>query len=95
MTKFTSYGRRLREPCPACGEDLEWDEVDVGVGVITSPAWCCNPDCGYSEDNPYFADDERGYPPRGLRTDDIISVSADSLFQLSVEPLEWGQPWPV
>jgi hypothetical protein len=93
VTKFTSYGRRLREPCPNCGEDLEWDEVDVGVGMVTSPAWCTG--CDYSEDNPYGGYDERMYPPQGLRTDDIESVAADGKFHLSTEvPLEWSQPWP-
>lgn len=37
--------------CPNCGEDLNYDEVDIGVGFVSSPAWCPDPDCGYSEDS--------------------------------------------
>jgi hypothetical protein len=28
------------DPCPKCGEPLEYDEVDVGVGVIRGNAGC-------------------------------------------------------
>lgn len=47
-------GRRRRperyQKCPNCDEDLIYDEVDIGVGFVSSPAWCPNPDCNYSED---------------------------------------------
>jgi len=36
------------EPCPDCGEPLEWDEVDIGVGVICGPAYCSNPSCQFN-----------------------------------------------
>lgn len=48
--------RKRPDPCPNCGEPLDWHSVDVGVGIITSPAWCDNEDCGYSEDAPYTYD---------------------------------------
>lgn len=35
--------------CPNCGEDLQYDEVDIGVGFVSSPAICPDPDCGYGE----------------------------------------------
>lgn len=49
-----SWDARGRRPskyqgCPNCGEDLEYDEVDIGVGFMSSPAWCTNRDCGYDE----------------------------------------------
>jgi hypothetical protein len=34
--------------CPECGADCWREEVDVGVGIITSP-WMCI-DCGWDED---------------------------------------------
>lgn len=41
---------RTPEKCPNCEEWLEWESVNVGVGIINGPAWCNNPDCGYNED---------------------------------------------
>jgi hypothetical protein len=35
--------------CPNCGEDLQYDEVDIGVGFMSSPACCPDPECGYGE----------------------------------------------
>lgn len=50
-----SWDGRHRRPekwqkCPNCGERLEYDEVDIGVGFVSSPAWCPDPECGFSED---------------------------------------------
>lgn len=50
-----SWDARGRRPskfrkCPNCDEDLEYEEVDIGVGFVSSPAWCPNRECGYSED---------------------------------------------
>lgn len=42
---------REQKLCPNCGNDLWWEEADVGVGVITGPAYCDNPACGYSEES--------------------------------------------
>lgn len=47
------------EECPTCGAELEFDEVDIGVGVQRGNAWC--PDCGWyagREDDDSFADIE-------------------------------------
>ena len=33
------------EPCPICGEPLEWDEVDIGVGIQRGPTYCSNSGC--------------------------------------------------
>lgn len=57
--------------CPSCGGELAFDEVDVGIGVITSPAWCPDPECGYDEKNPYSGYDERHYPPAYDRTNEM------------------------
>jgi len=40
----------MRKKCPNCGNDLWWEEADVGVGIIRGPAHCDDPDCGYSEE---------------------------------------------
>lgn len=68
--------------CPNCNaEDLERDEVDVGVGVIYGPYGCHA--CGWSEDErydssngpapadgpDYAADQWGGLTPRGRRAD--------------------------
>ena len=39
-------------PCPDCGDEVCYDEVDVGVGVIRGPIWCY---CGWTEE---FGTDE-------------------------------------
>ena len=37
------------ELCPKCGEEsLDWDEVDIGVGVQRGPVRCGNPECGWN-----------------------------------------------
>lgn len=37
--------------CPDCKFDsLDWQEVDIGVGVMKGPAWCINPECGWGEE---------------------------------------------
>ena len=66
--------RPYREACPNCGEDLDWHSVDVGIGIMCSPAWCDY--CHYQEDNPYGLDDERGYPPASQRTDQQPNIPA-------------------
>ena len=33
--------------CPKCGAEAVCDEVDIGVGTMTSPAWCNN--CGWQQ----------------------------------------------
>ena len=38
------------ESCPECKGPLEWEEVDIGVGIRRGPAWCDNIDCGWEED---------------------------------------------
>ena len=38
--------------CPVCGNDLEWDEVDIGVGTARGPAYCPDPDCKFDANNP-------------------------------------------
>jgi predicted nucleic-acid-binding Zn-ribbon protein len=38
-----------KELCPECGQDsIDRNEVDVGVGVMTSPSWCMA--CGWTEE---------------------------------------------
>lgn len=37
------------DPCPCCGEELSYDEVDVGVGTMRGSAFC--PSCYWSADN--------------------------------------------
>lgn len=38
----------MERVCPKCGlETLQWDEVDIGVGIQRGPAFCVNPDCGW------------------------------------------------
>lgn len=44
--------KRDKETCPQCGErSLDWEEVDVGVGVIEGPAHCTIPTCGYDAED--------------------------------------------
>ena len=41
-------GREMNEQqCPACGELLNYDEVDIGVGTLYSAPWCSDPSCGW------------------------------------------------
>lgn len=42
--------------CPECGAVCWRDEVDVGVGIITSP-WMCS-ECGWDEDQSFPMTDE-------------------------------------
>ena len=38
--------------CPKCGEELDCDEVDIGVGILKGNYRCPNPDCsGYEEES--------------------------------------------
>lgn len=34
------------DKCPECGSDLEFDEVDIGVGVLRGNAGC--PECHWA-----------------------------------------------
>lgn len=36
------------ETCPKCGGPLEFDEVDIGVGVQRGNYRCDNPECGWT-----------------------------------------------
>jgi hypothetical protein len=75
--KGCGCARCTERRCPACGEDsLCWDEADVGVGVIRSPAWCGYQECGYDESNPYGCDDDHGYPPPHQRTNEMPTETA-------------------
>lgn len=39
----------MAEPrCPKCDGPVEYDEVDIGVGVQRGPEWCINPECGWN-----------------------------------------------
>ena len=33
------------DTCPACGEALLYDEVDIGVGIQYSAPWCSDEEC--------------------------------------------------
>jgi len=33
--------------CPECGEELDYDEVDIGVGTFKGNYRCPNPACGW------------------------------------------------
>jgi len=35
--------------CPSCDEELDCDEVDIGVGTMKGNYRCPNPDCGWAE----------------------------------------------
>lgn len=45
------------EPCPNCGEEMEYDEVDIGVGVQRGNFYC--PSCGWAP-KPFDEVDEPG-----------------------------------
>ena len=38
----------ISDLCPDCGGPLEWDEVDIGVGVQRGPSFCLDPECQYN-----------------------------------------------
>ena len=60
MMEAASFAASINEmdKCPKCGSDeIERDEVDVGVGVITGP-WGCL-ECGWSENLEYDFSDGR------------------------------------
>ena len=40
------FGAASEEQCPECGETLEYDEVDIGVGVQRGNYGC--PACGWT-----------------------------------------------
>ncbi len=50
----------ITDPCPECGEQLEFDEVDVGVGTLRGNPGC--PNCGWSpkQDDEICAPDVTG-----------------------------------
>ena len=43
------------DPCPSCGEPLEFDEVDIGVGVQRGNPHCRS--CGW------YPEHENDHPP--------------------------------
>lgn len=55
--------------CPVCGGELEFDEVDIGIGTLRGRPGC--PDCHWTpDDNPRerLEDDGREYAdPRDFR----------------------------
>jgi uncharacterized Zn finger protein (UPF0148 family) len=63
------------ELCPDCGEPLEFDEVDIGVGVQRGNYNC--PNCGWApkqaEDEP--EDDD---PPRRMTRQERLQAAADA-----------------
>ena len=38
------------EKCPICGYSVMQDEVDIGVGNLYSPAYCCDFKCGWTNE---------------------------------------------
>ena len=38
-----------RDVCPRCGAELQFDEVDVGVGTLRGNPWC--PECHWTPDD--------------------------------------------
>jgi hypothetical protein len=44
--------------CSQCGGELHWDEVNIGVGIMTGPKGC--PACGWSEYDREAAQKELG-----------------------------------
>jgi hypothetical protein len=60
------------ETCPRCGEALEWDEADVGIGVIRGPAGC--PACHWIE-----ADGRE----TSMAKDDTMGLASDSAANMS------------
>lgn len=49
------------DTCPECGGPLEWDEVDIGVGVQRGPEWCLDPDCAFNKHQSERLEDTRNY----------------------------------
>lgn len=43
-----------KEKCPECGEEVERESVDIGIGVVYGPPACFN--CGWSEVKPRVED---------------------------------------
>ena len=39
------------ETCPNCGHQLEYDEVDIGVGTLRGNYWC--PNCRWTPPDPF------------------------------------------
>jgi len=46
------------DTCPKCGTELEYDEVDIGVGTLRGNPGC--PECHWtpSDENPIDIDDD-------------------------------------
>lgn len=79
----------ITDPCPECGEQLEFDEVDVGVGVIRGNPGC--PNCGWTpkRDKPHKADWARFLRERHLLIEEWVAEgqSFDEIARkLSMDP---------
>jgi hypothetical protein len=76
-----SWDARHRRPpkCPNCDNELTYDEVDVGVGFISSPAWCDNPDCGYDEDAGGLVEPDGRVPSNEVPSDSDVHAYWDSI----------------
>lgn len=70
------------ERCPDCNEPLEYDEVDIGVGVQRGNYYC--PNCGWSpkapdvDDEPCLPDGTPLYPRRKLTREERLQGLADN-----------------
>lgn len=82
------WDARLRRPskCPNCSEQLIYDEVDVGVGFVSSPAWCDNPECGYCEEVGLCEPDGRAPVSEVPKIDDLTKLW-DRLREQLGEPI--------
>ncbi len=69
--------------CPECNQECIREEVDIGVGVHTSP-WCCNnPECGWSqqdETNEIFK--EKNKTKEYIITFEIIKNSCNNFSKI-------------
>lgn len=67
---------KIEQPCPVCGAELEFDEVDVGVGVIRGNYNC--PQCGWHPKPLTVEDDDlEDDLPRNDSTDDSLDEDKD------------------
>lgn len=57
---------KITDPCPNCGEQLEYDEVDIGVGVLRGNPGC--PNCHWT-------------PPEKILMPDIPKHDLDKLAE--------------
>ena len=67
------------EPCPDCGEPLDYDEVDIGVGVQRGNYGC--PNCGWVpkalDEEPTLSDGTPLYPRRKPTREEQLQGLAD------------------